>query len=79
MPIIIQVTTMRVLVLISDEYRDRISEVTENLKAHGMTVDQVLDTVGVITGEINAEKLSLLQTVPGVSKAEEEGEPFEAL
>jgi len=70
---------MRVLVLISDEYRDRILEVAENLKAPGMKVDQVLNTVGVIIGEIDAEKLSLLQTVTGVSKAEEEGEPYEAL
>ncbi|MEP0912926.1 ketohydroxyglutarate aldolase [Leptolyngbya sp. GB1-A1] len=69
---------VRILVSISDDYLDRLSEVSEQLQASGMKIEQVLSTLGVITGEIDAENLSALQTVAGVSNLEEE-KPFEAL
>ncbi|HEY2951984.1 MAG TPA: ketohydroxyglutarate aldolase [Verrucomicrobiae bacterium] len=36
------------------------------LKAHGMKVDSVLDSIGVITGEIAEKKLSGLKKISGI-------------
>jgi hypothetical protein len=70
--------TIRVLVSVSDDYLDRLPLVSEQLQAMGMKIDQLLTTLGVITGEVDAKKLPILQTVAGVSNLEEE-KPFEAL
>jgi cation transporter-like permease len=46
--------------------------VAEQLRAAGMTVDQVLRAVGVITGTVAAEQRAALADVPGVLAVEPE-------
>lgn len=44
--------------------------VAEQLRAAGMTVEQVLRVVGVITGTVAAEQRGVLADVPGVLAVE---------
>lgn len=44
--------------------------VAEQLRAAGMTVEQVLGAVGIITGSIDAERRASLAAVPGVVAVE---------
>ena len=46
--------------------------VAEQLRAAGMTVEQILLAVGVITGSIAAEQLAVLADLPGVLAVEPE-------
>ena len=46
--------------------------VAEQLRAAGMTVEQVLPAVGVITGTIAAEQRAALADLPGVLAVEPE-------
>ena len=63
---------MDLLVSVEDEYMDRISEVARNCENTGMTVEQKLEHIGVITGFVDsAEKVDLLRKVEGVSHVTE--------
>jgi hypothetical protein len=44
-----------------------IHEVTHDLKAAGFKVNEVLDTIGVVTGSANADHLAKLKAVRGVA------------
>ena len=44
--------------------------VAEQLRAAGMTVEQVLGAVGIITGSVDAERRASLAAVPGVIAVE---------
>ena len=44
--------------------------VAEQLRAAGMTVEQVLSAVGIITGSVDAERRASLAAVPGVVSVE---------
>jgi hypothetical protein len=46
--------------------------VAEQLRAAGMTVEQVLAAIGVITGTVAAEQRAALADVPGVLAVESE-------
>jgi hypothetical protein len=37
------------------------------LKGQGLKVESVLEAIGVITGEIDSEKLAALERIPGIS------------
>ncbi len=45
--------------------------VIPKLRKSGMKIQSVLDTVGIVTGEIEAGKLDSLSKVPGVSVEED--------
>jgi cation transporter-like permease len=49
-----------------------IEAVAEQLRAAGMTVEQVLRAVGVITGTVAAEQRAALADLPGVLAVEPE-------
>lgn len=51
---------------------ENLGAVVAQLKQHGMKVDSVLDTVGIVVGEIETTKLAALKSIPGVS-VEREG------
>ena len=44
--------------------------VAEQLRAAGMTVEQVLGAVGIITGSVDSERRAALAAVPGVVAVE---------
>ena len=64
--------TTRITVTIDDDHLARTNEVADRLRAAGMTVEQVLATVGVITGSVTATSPASLEAVPGVAAVEPE-------
>ena len=62
----------RVSVTIDDEHLDTIDEVAEALRERGMQVEQVLPSVGIVTGSV--QDVAALNSVPGVVSVDlEEG------
>jgi hypothetical protein len=59
-----------VTVTVADASVADIDAVAERLRAAGMTIDQVLATVGIITGSVPAEQLAALETIEGVAAVE---------
>lgn len=43
-----------------------VSDVARTLTQHGFVVDQVLDTIGVITGRCAESRVAALRALPGV-------------
>lgn len=56
-----------VSVVVDDGHADDLGRVAEALRAHGMTVDALLDEIGMITGFVPPDGVPLLQTVAGVA------------
>jgi len=62
----------KVSVTVDDDHLDTIDEVAEGLRERGMQVDQVLASVGIVTG--SAQDVAALNSVPGVASVDlEEG------
>ncbi|HET9142844.1 hypothetical protein [Actinophytocola sp.] len=59
-----------IVVSVADDHLDGIDEVVAGLRAAGMRVDGVLDTVGMVTGSAAPDSLDALQSVPGVADVE---------
>jgi hypothetical protein len=66
--------TIKVLIAVQDDYQSCLPEVAANLQAAGMQVEQWLPEIGVITGSVDAEKLSLLSQIAGVDSIESDQE-----
>ncbi len=64
--------TTRITVTIDDDHLARADEVADQLRAAGMTVEQVLGTVGIITGSVGPGQRASLEAVPGVAAVEDE-------
>ena len=64
--------TTRITVTIDDDHLARADEVADQLRAAGMTVEQVLGTVGIITGSVGPDQRASLEAVPGVAAVEDE-------
>jgi hypothetical protein len=62
----------QVTVTVRDEYVDRLDDVVGNLRERGMTVDQVLGSLGIVTGSAPADALGALQGVEGVASVDEQ-------
>jgi hypothetical protein len=65
-------TKVRLSLSISDSHMNRIDEVAAAAMRAGMTVEQRLPDLGVLTGEIDRDKLARLRQVDGISDVEEE-------
>jgi hypothetical protein len=63
---------VNVTVAIDDAHLSTIQTVAEQLHAAGMAIQQVLPTVGVITGSIDSEQVDRLSQVEGVARVERE-------
>ena len=63
---------VRLSLSISDSHTNRIDEVAGAAIRAGMTVGQRLPDLGVLTGEIDRDKLVRLRQVDGISDVEEE-------
>jgi hypothetical protein len=55
-----------VTVVVDDEHRTEMEDVAAALVRAGMTVDQRLDEMGMLTGSVPAECRSEVEAVPGV-------------
>ena len=62
--------TERVLVVLADSGLTRLPEVVAGLEAAGMRVDEVMDSVGVITGSVPAGAVTALTAIDGVEGIE---------
>ncbi len=62
----------RITVTVDDDHLARADEVADRLRAAGMTVEQVLGTVGIITGSVSTASPASLEAVPGVASVEPE-------
>ena len=62
----------KVSVTVGDDGRDHLDAVVQGLRAHGMDVEQVLGTVGIITGSASADALGALRGVEGVLSVDEQ-------
>ncbi len=67
-----------IIVTVEDAYLPMIQEVATELQTAGMTVEQVLPTVGIISGSATLEQISRLQTLPGIISVEPD-EPMQAI
>lgn len=63
--------SVNVNVLVDEKYRDRFAEVVAGLQNAGMKAEQQLQSIGVITGSIDAAKVASLKQVKGVASVEE--------
>lgn len=61
----------QVVISVADDQVDDMSSVVSALQEAGLTVTEVLDSVGVVTGTVDGEALSSLSTVPGVVEVEQ--------
>jgi hypothetical protein len=61
-----------VSVTVGDAYRDRVDGVVEGLRASGLEVEQVLGTLGIVTGSAPAGALDALRGVEGVASVDEQ-------
>ena len=61
---------VKVTVTVDDSHLGQIEEVTRKLADSGMTVEQTLPTIGIITGAVQAAQVRSLQHVSGVRAVE---------
>jgi hypothetical protein len=59
-----------VVVSVADDRLDELAEVVAELRRAGLRVDEVLDTVGMVTGTVDEDAVSALGSVPGVIEVE---------
>ena len=62
----------RITVTIADDQIADIDAAAQRLREAGMEIDQVLGSVGVITGSVPASARSRIEAVPGVAAVEDE-------
>ena len=60
----------QVVISVADDQVDDMSTVVDALRAAGLRVSEVLDSVGVVTGTVDGDALGALSTVPGVVEVE---------
>lgn len=60
----------QVVISVADDQLARLTEVVDELRAAGLRVGEVLDSVGVVTGTVDGAAVSALSTVPGVLEVE---------
>ena len=61
-----------VSVTVGDDGQDHLDAVVQGLRACGMDIEQVLGTVGIITGTASADALGALRGVEGVASVDEQ-------
>ena len=57
---------------VGDGYRESLDGVVESLRASGLQVEQVLGTLGIVTGSAPDAALDVLRGVDGVTSVDEQ-------
>jgi hypothetical protein len=60
----------QVVISVTDDQVSDMGSVVEALRQAGLRVNEVLDSVGVVTGTVDGDALGDLSTVPGVAEVE---------
>ncbi|HIK57031.1 MAG TPA: ketohydroxyglutarate aldolase [Synechococcales cyanobacterium M55_K2018_004] len=63
---------VKITVSIAENHLNQILDVTQDLRSAGMEVEHVMDGIGVVTGAADADQISAIAQVPGVSSVERE-------
>jgi len=63
---------VRLSLSVSDSHLKHLGKIAQAAKKAGMVVEQQLDTLGILTGSIDADKVSKLHRIDGVSSVEPE-------
>ncbi len=63
---------IQVTVSLDEAHISQINQVADQLRAAGLEVDQVLSTIGIVTGSIESENMSSLSQVDGVESVEQD-------
>ena len=64
----------KVNVTVDERYQDRFAEVVKRAKKAGLKVDQELDSIYILTGSIDSEKVDKLRAVRGVAAVESDSD-----
>ena len=64
--------TVIITVTVDQAHLGVVTEVAERLRTRGMVVEQVLDSVGIITGSVPRERCFALNAVEGVDSVDEQ-------
>jgi hypothetical protein len=62
----------KITVTVDDVHRERIEAVADQLRAAGMRIQQVLPTLGIITGTIPENRPGAIANVTGVVQVEDQ-------
>jgi hypothetical protein len=62
---------LNVTVSIKDEHLPHFPEVVEGMKKTGFEVDKQLESLGVVTGTIDSDKVHALRALKGIGNVEE--------
>src|SRR5262249_41820664 len=62
---------LSVTVSIKDEHLSRFPEVVEGMKKTGFEVDKQLESLGVVTGKIDSDRVHELRALKGIGNVEE--------
>jgi hypothetical protein len=60
----------QVVISVADDQVADMAPVVDALRRAGLRVDEVLESVGVVTGTVDGDALGSLSTVPGVAEVE---------
>jgi hypothetical protein len=61
-----------VVVAISDDHVDQITELARQMRDRGLRVERILRTLGTVTGRIQPSKISEIAGLDGVTSIEQE-------
>ncbi|HZH34423.1 MAG TPA: hypothetical protein VEX64_06250 [Pyrinomonadaceae bacterium] len=62
---------VEILVKINDAYAAKMTEIAKHCRAAGMSVEQQMDSVGMISGTIERASIPKVERIRGVSYVEE--------
>ena len=65
-------SNMNVLVCVDKSHRSKIKGIAKRLESAGMTVADLFETTGIISGEVASKDFSKLREVEGVTSVEED-------
>lgn len=63
-------SSVNLSVAVDDDYLNRMPEVVQKLQVAGMKVEQVMETLGIITGSCDSQKVEALSQIEGVTHVE---------
>ncbi len=62
---------VEIIVKVDDAYAGKMSEIAKECKSAGMSIDQQMGGVGMISGTIEKSNISKIERIKGVSYVEE--------
>lgn len=68
---------VKLSISVDDEHLDKMPEVVKKIKKAGVKVDQQLESLGIITGSVDADRFDLLDRIKGVANVERDEGSFQ--